>query len=97
MYEPSKQPRRAPAAAVSQPAGPPPLELLRGPQPSRVSWREAHRTPPTLVLALGALVQRLLARFHTPHWWKEHDPLTVQRALLMITLLLAILVTLNVI
>ena len=68
------------AAAEATPA----LEMLHGPQPARVSWRAAPGSPP------ARLRDRLLHDLPLPRWWSEHDPLTVQRVLLVIALLLTV-------
>ena len=73
----------------------PALELLQGPQPARVSWRRAE---PSVTAAVGAIelwLHRLTGRPRAPIWWREHQPLMVQRILIVILVMQALLLALQ--
>jgi hypothetical protein len=73
----------------------PALELLQGPQPARVSW---HSAEPGVTAAVGAIdlwLHRLIGRPWVPAWWREHQPLVVQRILIIILVLQALVLALQ--
>ena len=75
---------------------PPALETLGGPQPSRVSWRRADAVIPTACVAIAATLGRVIETLRMARWWYEHNPLLMQRVLLLVAVLLAVLISLQV-
>jgi hypothetical protein len=73
----------------------PALELLEGPQPARVSWRRAEPGVGAAVGAVELWLHRMAGRLWSPSWWREHQPLTVQRILVLILVMQALLVALQ--
>ena len=92
-------PRRqasVPPPATAPVVAPAAIEATHGRQPARVRRRGTETITPAALLAVVAWLRGM--RFPTPllRWWREHDPLLMQRLLLVIALVLAVLVTLQV-
>jgi hypothetical protein len=72
------------------------LDTSDHPQRARLSWRRADAPSPSPLRALLAPLRGLLASLPAARWWQEHDPLLVQRLLLLVSVLLLVLLVLQI-
>jgi len=77
--------------AVATPA----METLDGPHPARVSWRRADVATPAWFAGVLTRLRDALACPRLPRWWREHDPLLMQRVLLLVNALLVVVLVLQ--
>jgi hypothetical protein len=71
------------------------VETREGPQPAWVSWRRADESAASSPMPSLPSPRELLAAIPLVRWWREHDPLLVQRVLLLVSVLLLVLVVLQ--
>jgi hypothetical protein len=71
------------------------VETPDGLHEARVSWRRAEAPSPSSALPALPPLRDLLAAIPAVRWWQEHDPLLVQRTLLLVSLLLLVLLILQ--